>query len=138
LNESKFLKIAAIAVAAPLFFLVVGTLQSGNVGRGYLMALCMASTAIPFHLADWIERIDRTLRIRFLADRAVLFRVRVATTGSLVALAWAAGAALGAPAGAFGLKTALVVLGPVMASLALASLSISSALGRVHELVAAD
>ena len=139
MTASKLLRYATWATAAPLAILLVAALASGpgGVGRAIGIGFCIAPTAMTFLLADWVERIERTMRVRFLpADRGVLTLTWFGIACAVVALAWAA---LGSMAsGTFDLRTATVVLGPVVVGLGLASLSIEAAVQRVTALVAAD
>ena len=129
---SKLLKIATLAVACPLALWFLLALRGVAVERAILIGFCLAPTAITWHFAHWMERVERTVRIRFLpADRGVLVGTRTAVACSLIALAWAACASLTNLT--FDLRTAVLVLGPVMGSLFLASRAIDSAVERLHE-----
>jgi len=132
LSGSKILKIATLALAGPLALWFLVTLRAVAVERAILIGFCLAPTAITWHFAHWIERVELTVRIRFLpADRGVLLATRAAVACSLIALAWAACASLTSLT--FDLKTAALVLGPVMGSLFLASRAIDTAVERLEE-----
>ena len=134
MTDSKFLMFATWGVACPLVVLLLVALKTGGVDRAVLVGLCLAPTAITYHFAQWIERIERTLRIRFLEDRGVVLRVRTGLACSLLALTWATAASLVAPlAGGFDLRIAAVVLGPMIVSLSLASRSIERAVERLAQ-----
>lgn len=133
---SKLLKIATLVVACPLTLWFLLALRGVAVDRAILIGFCLAPTAITWHFAHWIEKVERTVRIRFMpADRGVLTGTRAAVACSLLALAWAAGASLTGLA--FDLRTAVLVLGPIMGSLFLASRSIDSAVDRLEVLAEA-
>src|SRR5690349_11122732 len=137
LPGSKLLKIATLAVACPLGLWFLVALRLGGIERAILIGFCVAPTAITWHFAQWMERVERTVRIRFMpADRGVLLGTRAAVAFSLLALAWAVGAALVSPL-VFDLRIAALVLGPVIGSLFLASRSIDSAVGRLENLAEA-
>jgi len=137
LTGSRLLKFATWGVLAPLTVAFLVSLRTGGLERAILFGFCLAPTAITYYFSQWIERVERTRRIRFLPlDRGLLLRVRAGVACSLLALAWALGASLTAP-GAFDLRTAAVVLGPMIVSLSLASRAIGSAVERVVELAEA-
>jgi hypothetical protein len=136
LPGSKLLKIATLAVACPLTLWFLVALRAVAVERAILIGFCVAPTAITWHFAHWIEKVERTVRIRFMpADPNVLVGTRAAVACSLLALAWAVGSAFTGLA--FDLRTAVLVLGPIMGSLFLASRSIDSAVLRLEDLAEA-
>ena len=139
MTGSKLLKIATWGVGVPLAIEFLLALRTGNVERAILLGYCLTPTAITYLLALWIERVERTARIRFLGvDRGVLLRVRAGIACSLLALAWATVAAFATPlAGAFDLRTAAVILGPMIVSLSLASRAVDSAVEKVVALAEA-
>ena len=138
MTGSRLLKFATWGVLAPLTIAFLVSLRTGGLERAILFGFCLAPTAITYYFSQWIERVERTRRINFLpVDRGLLLRVRIGIACSLLALAWAVGASLTAPLAAFDLRTAAVVLGPMMVSLTLASRAINSAVERVVELAEA-
>ena len=135
MNGSQILKFATWGVACPLalLFLLVLRTGSGGVERAVLIGFCLAPTAVTYHFALWLERVERTVRIRFLPpDPGVVLATRIGIACSLLALTWAFVSSLATPlSGAYDLRTLALVLGPVMASLFLGSLSIGAAVERV-------
>ena len=131
---SQLVKLATFGVAGALAVWFIVALKAGGVDRAVLIGFCLAPTAITFHFAHWLERVERTVRIRFLpADTRILLATRTGVACSLLALTWSAVGSLAT----FNLTTAVLVLGPVMASLFLASLSIGAAVDRVVTLAEA-
>ena len=138
MTGSKLLKYATFGVAVPLAVWFLVALRAGAIDRAVLIGFCLAPTAITFHFSHWLERVERTLRIRFLApDARVLLATRTGLACSLLALTWCAISSLAAPGGAFDLRLMALVLGPVMASLGVATLSIGAAVERVVALAEA-
>ena len=139
MTGSKLLKFATWGVLAPLIVAFLVSLRTGGLERAVLIGFCVAPTALTFHFAQWIERVERTRRIRFLPlDRGLLLRVRIGIACSLLALTWSAGASFAAPVSpAFDLRIIALVLTPMIVSLGLASRAIDSAVERVDALAEA-